>query len=87
MKHKQLFIICILFFLFLSILNVNATSEETSSISRIVGESASELLIQMQNSNIQLDGSTYFGFVHDSDFETKSNILNQQFTSNSIDGA
>jgi len=83
MNKKTILGMCILIFLiiFPSIL-ASTTYEETSSVSRIVGESPTELLRQMQRSEIELQHATYFGHKHDADFDEKIGILDEQFSAN-----
>ena len=44
------------------------TTQETSTVSRIVGESPTEMLRQMQRNEIGINHATYFGFNFDPNF-------------------
>ena len=57
------------------------TTQETSTVSRIVGESPTEMLRQMQRNEIGINHATYFGFNFDSNFYDNSAILDKQFPS------
>jgi putative metal-binding protein/CARDB protein len=78
-KNKILYwTICIL--LITQIAYAITTYEETSTVSRIVGETPTELLRQLKRTEIDLDSATYF--THDQWNNKKDNILEEQFGSN-----
>ncbi|MBW2989943.1 hypothetical protein KY358_06530, partial [Candidatus Woesearchaeota archaeon] len=55
------------------------TYGETSSTSRIVGESPTELIRQMQRTETDLEHATYFGFDYSPNFYDNMGILDKQF--------
>ena len=75
MKNKPLLGLCIL----LLLASAPALSEETNSVSRIVGDSPSEMLRQLQREEIDLRHATYY--THDQ-LSDKDNILREQFGNN-----
>ncbi len=78
MKIRPLILLVLLLYLF-PLVNAVSMSEESSSVSRIVGESSSELLSQMQKTEIDLNHATYF--THDQWNNKKESILEKQFGS------
>ena len=76
--NKTLIGLCIIFLLAISPSSL-ALSEETSSVSRIVGDSPTEMLRQLQREEIDLRHATYY--THDQ-FSQKDEILREQFGNN-----
>ena len=70
----------LVFFFLINIATAITTYEETSTVSRIVGESPTEMLRQMQRNEIELGHATYYS--HDQFNNKKDNILAEQFGSN-----
>src|SRR3989338_8432472 len=82
MKNRVIIGLCMMFLLVLPISFSITTYEETSSVSRIVGESPTEMLRQMQRDSIDLNNVTYFGDARLHDSNIKKSILNEQFDNN-----
>ncbi|MBI2653901.1 hypothetical protein HYX02_03755 [Candidatus Woesearchaeota archaeon] len=80
MKKDKLITSFFVFVLLINIASAITTYEETSSVSRIVGESPTEMLRQMQRNEIDLQHATYFG--HNLILNEKISILNEQFKAN-----
>ncbi|MFH1727352.1 MAG: hypothetical protein ABIA04_02895, partial [Pseudomonadota bacterium] len=78
-KNKLLIGIIVLLILSINLASAITTTEETSSVSRIVGESPTEMLRQMQRNEIDLEHATYYS--HDQVNNKKDNILAEQFGS------
>src|SRR3989338_2808583 len=69
----------LVFFFLINIASALTTYEETSTVSRIVGESPTEMLRQMQKGSIDIDHVTHFGYTGDHSYLEKQNILTHQF--------
>ncbi|MBI2107177.1 hypothetical protein HYT57_04275 [Candidatus Woesearchaeota archaeon] len=78
MINKIILGLCVLILLVTPTYAVN-TYEETSSVSRIVGESPTEMLRQLQRNELNLNHATYYTTDIISD---KDNILKEQFNNN-----
>src|SRR3990167_10282412 len=79
MKNRIIIGLCMMFLLVLPISFSITTYEETSTVSRIVGESPTEMLRQMQKGSIDIDHVTHFGYTGDHSYLEKQNILTHQF--------
>ena len=79
MKTNKTLPTLLLFLFIINIASAITTYEETSTVSRIVGESPTEMIRQMQRGSIDLDHATYFGDARLQDFNTKKSILDEQF--------
>ncbi|MBU0629049.1 MAG: hypothetical protein KKC75_07715 [Nanoarchaeota archaeon] len=80
MKYK--FFISVLFILLMvNLASAVVTYQETSSVSRIVGESPAEMIKQMQRNSIDLKGATYYSGVSQggSNSLIKRSVLEKQF--------
>ena len=72
MKTNKTLPTLLLFLFIINIASAITTYEETSTVSRIVGESPTEMIRQMQRGSIDLDHATYFGDARLQDFNTKN---------------
>ena len=61
MKTKQLLGMCIMFLLFASLARAVTVSEETSSVSRLVGKSPEDIINQLDSQSINLNHASYYG--------------------------
>ena len=75
MRNSQVLGICILVLLVLAVPICYSiqTTEETSTVARIVGESPQELITQMQRTDVNIDHATYFS--NDEVYQNKKSIL------------
>ena len=78
-NKKTLTEICVLLLLLPIALSIPSL-EETSSVSRIVGESPTEMIRQMQRSEININHAAYY--TNDEIDNKKTLILKQQFSNN-----
>ena len=84
MNKNRIAGIFILALLITPIASAITTYEETSSVSRIVGESPTEMLRQMQRDSLDVSHATFFGLSDGQNlqqFHEKEKILENQFGS------
>jgi hypothetical protein len=82
MKINKLISTILVFLFLINIALAITTYEETSTVSRIVGESPTEMLRQMQRDSLDINHVTFYGHNYEQNFNDKELILNEQFPNN-----